>query len=98
MDIPSNDFKKFIQNGLALLTDLGQFYTKATLEAKSKLIGSIFTEKLIYDRKIYRTSKINEAVGWFSIWTRVSIKTAPKKIRGCPVRLPLLDLNQRPSD
>jgi site-specific DNA recombinase len=58
----NKELKEYKLNALALATDLGQFYMKATPEAKSKLIGSIFPENLIYDRKIYRTTKINEAL------------------------------------
>jgi site-specific DNA recombinase len=56
------EFMKYKQNAFALAAHLSQFYMKATPEAKSKLIGSIFPENLIYDRKIYRTTKINEAI------------------------------------
>jgi site-specific DNA recombinase len=32
------------------------------LEVKRKLIGSIFTEKLVFENGSYRTSKVNEAI------------------------------------
>ena len=44
------------------MKDLNQFYIKAHPEAKSKLISSIFPENFTYQNKIYRTTKIKEAV------------------------------------
>ncbi len=52
--------KNEIENGLGLLTNLEKFYENASIEIKQKLISSIFPEKLIYQKRIYRTTKASE--------------------------------------
>ena len=57
--IPTTN-KNEIENGLGLLTNLRKFYDEASIEIKQKLISSIFPEKLIYQKKTYRTTKPSE--------------------------------------
>ena len=42
-----------------LISNLGKFFQSATCEVKSKLLGSIFPEKLLFDGKKYRTHSFN---------------------------------------
>ncbi len=44
---------------LNLISNLGKFFQSATCEVKSKLLGSIFPEKLLFDGKNYRTHSFN---------------------------------------
>lgn len=56
------DLDKFISFGLTLLTNLDKFYHNASIEVKTKLIGSIFSEKLQFFENTFRTLPFNEAV------------------------------------
>ena len=39
-----------------------QFYLEGTLSVKQKLFGSMFSEKLIFENKTYRTIKENPLI------------------------------------
>ena len=41
---------------------MSNYYRNASTTVKSKIIGSIFPEKLIYSEKQYRTTKVNEVL------------------------------------
>ncbi|AZJ33996.1 recombinase family protein [Tenacibaculum singaporense] len=56
------DINLYVDFGVQLLTSLNKFYKKATTEIKRKIIGSIFSEKLVFEDKKYRTAKLNDAV------------------------------------
>ena len=43
-----------------LISNLGKFFQSSTCEVKTKLLGSIFPEKLLFDGKNYRTKSFNE--------------------------------------
>ncbi len=62
-----SDFQKdinlYVDFGIQLLTSLNIFYRKANTEIKRKIIGSIFSEKLVFENAKYRTVKFNSAVG-----------------------------------
>jgi site-specific DNA recombinase len=48
-----------VTKGLRKLPD---YYQKASLATKQKVISSIYPEKLVYENRTYRTTRINEAV------------------------------------
>lgn len=56
------DLDKFISFGLTLLTNLAVFYHNAGVEVKTKLIGSIFSEKLQFFENTFRTLPFTEAI------------------------------------
>jgi DNA invertase Pin-like site-specific DNA recombinase len=56
------DISLYVDFGIQLLTGLSVFYKNATTEIKRKIIGSIFSEKLVFEDKKYRTAKFNDAV------------------------------------
>ena len=56
------DINLYVDFGVNLLTCLSSFYKKATTEIKRKIIGSIFSEKLVFEDKKYRTAKLNDAI------------------------------------
>lgn len=56
------NFMKYCRWGLTLLTHLSTFFEKATTAVKKKILGSIFTGKLIFEDGKYRTTGLNEAV------------------------------------
>lgn len=53
---------KYCRWGLTLLTHLPIFYERASAAVKKKILGSIFTGKLIFENENYRTTGLNEAV------------------------------------
>ena len=56
------DLDKFVSFGLTLLTNLSDFYKNAGVEIKTKLLGSIFSEKLQFFENTFRTLKFNDAI------------------------------------
>ena len=59
MSINKSEFMKYIKFGFTLLSNLNRYYKNAQLDVKQKIVGSIFPEKLVFDRKNYRTTKTN---------------------------------------
>ena len=55
------EFKRFISKGFLLVDNLKDFYKKASVDVKQKIIGSIFSQNLVFDGDKYRTSDLNEA-------------------------------------
>ena len=56
------DIDRFVDFGIQLLVNINTFYKKAQTEVKRKIIGSIFSEKLVFEKNKYRTAKFNSAV------------------------------------
>lgn len=57
-----DNLKNYIIHGVRLLKNLPEYYSNATLPAKRQIIGSIFTEKLVFEENAYRTTRRNEVV------------------------------------
>lgn len=55
-------FMKYCRLSQTLLTHLPTFYERASTAVKKKILGSIFTGKLIFENGNYRTTGLNEAV------------------------------------
>ena len=51
--------KEKLTYSINLISNLGKFFQSATCEVKTKLLGSIFPEKLLFDGKTYRTKSFN---------------------------------------
>ena len=51
--------KEKLTYSINLISDPGKFFESATCEVKTKLLGSIFPEKLLFDGKNYRTRSFN---------------------------------------
>ena len=60
-DLDSN-FLKYLDFGTTIVQDIDFYYDHASLDTKQKIIGSIFPEKLIYEDKKYRTTKLNDVI------------------------------------
>lgn len=56
------DLDRFISFGLTLLTNLAIFYHNSEIDVKTKLIGSIFSEKLQFFENTFRTLPFTEAI------------------------------------
>jgi site-specific DNA recombinase len=61
-----NDYEKdsleFIRFGIHILKNLGEFFEKATVNTKQKLLSSIFNKKLVFDGEKYRTPILNRGL------------------------------------
>lgn len=62
MNLLFSGYSKYLNEGLPLLCNLSYYYKCVPIELKQKLIGSIFPEKLIFEEKKYRTTKMNEVL------------------------------------
>ena len=55
-------FNEYCHYSISLLSNLSYYYSNASLEGKQKILGSIFPEKLVFDKNIYRTKERNEII------------------------------------
>jgi len=60
-DMDSN-FLEYLDYGTTIVQDIDFYYDHASLDTKQRIIGSIFPEKLVYDDKKYRTTKLNKVI------------------------------------
>ena len=56
------DSLEFISFGIHILKNLGEFFAKATVNTKQKLLSSIFNKKLVFDGENYRTPILNRGL------------------------------------
>ncbi|HLT47259.1 MAG TPA: hypothetical protein VK002_08530, partial [Rubricoccaceae bacterium] len=59
---PTSRFIEEARYGLSLLSDLPRYYARAGIEAKDRILGSIFPEKLTFEEGSYRTATVCEAI------------------------------------
>jgi site-specific DNA recombinase len=57
-----DDFREHLKVGATILRNIDLFYQNATLSEKQLIIGSVFPEKLIFEKNEFRTKRMNEAV------------------------------------
>ena len=62
LEITDTAFQKYARYGMSLLKDLTWYFQEAGLEAKRKLLGSIFPAKLTFQDGKYRTDGLNPAL------------------------------------
>jgi site-specific DNA recombinase len=62
LKLADTSFMKYCKYGTSLLKNLDLFYQEARPSVQKKLLGSIFTGKLIFEDGYYRTTKLNQAV------------------------------------
>ncbi len=60
LDQRDKDMMKYVDFGLNLLRNIDEYYVRASVEIKQKMISSMFPSKLIFDGEKYRTTKSNE--------------------------------------
>ena len=56
------DYTPQINFSIDFLSNIDFYYNSVGIEAKQKIIGSIFPEKLTFENEEYRTTKINEII------------------------------------
>ena len=55
-------YEKYVASGLNLMQNLSNTYKNCTVALKQEVIGSIFSEKLVFDGNKCRTQNINQAI------------------------------------
>ena len=55
----NKEMGRSLRFSLGILANLSTYYTKASIEAKQAIIGSIFPENLVFWQNNYRTTRIN---------------------------------------
>ncbi len=65
-----SNFMKYCRYGMSLLGNLDVHYNQASPYVKKKLLGSIFTRKLVFENGNYRTSGLNEAVALIGLFQK----------------------------
>lgn len=76
------EFTKYMSYGLSLLGNLSKYYSTASTEAKSKIVGSIFPENLTYEDEKYRTDRINQVFALICKTDKVFRKQKPGSYAG----------------
>ena len=56
---------------------MNEFYESSGNEVKRQITGSMFPEKLVFDGRLYRTTRVNEAVRL--IWAMGAVFSGNKK-------------------
>ena len=56
------DIEQLIEKGIKQLSQLNKLYSEISLERKTRLLGSIFPEKFVFENKKYRTTNLNQAI------------------------------------
>lgn len=51
-----------IETGIMLLENLDQMFYESDNEGKKMILGSLFTEKLIFGNEMCRTTEVNEVI------------------------------------
>ncbi len=65
-----SNFMKYCRYGMSLLGNLDFHYSQASPYIRKKLLGSIFTGKLVFEDEKYRTTGLNEAVALIGLFQK----------------------------
>lgn len=65
----NEDLDKYLSFGINLLSNLDTYYKRSMIDTKVKLLGSYFTEKLIFEKGKFRTLPFNEVIRLISKYT-----------------------------
>ena len=83
LNAEENGMGEFLEFGMTLLSNLGDFYSKASPKTKRQLLSSILTEKLELRGKKYRTPKLKP--GFNHIYQSIRHLQENSKKKGEPV-------------
>ena len=62
---------KYCRYGMSFLGNLDFHYQQASPYIRKKLLGSIFTGKLVFENGNYRTTELNETVALIGLFQKV---------------------------
>ena len=63
MELVDSEYGKYLKKNITMLKGMDEYFEKAPLEIKRKIMGSMFPEKLVFENNQYRTKRVNEVVG-----------------------------------
>lgn len=63
LELSDSSYGKYLKQNISMLRNMDQYFEKASLEIKQKIIGSMFPEKLVFENNQYRTKRVNEVIG-----------------------------------
>ena len=66
----NEDLEKYLSFGISLLANLDIYYNRSSIDTKVKLLGSYFTEKLVFENGKFRTLPFNEIIRLISKYTK----------------------------
>jgi hypothetical protein len=78
LKLADTNFMKYCRYGLTLLSNLDTYYQEAAPSIQKKLLGSIFTGKLIFEDGNYRTTQLNQAVELIDLFQKELEKNKTK--------------------
>ncbi len=61
------NIKEQLKIGVTLIRNIDRYYQNATLSEKQLIVGSVFPEKLIFEKNQFRTKRLNEVVELMSL-------------------------------
>jgi site-specific DNA recombinase len=64
------DLDKFVNFGISLMVNMESLFTLGNVDTKKKILGSIFSDKLIFEKNCFRTLPFNEAISLFSRYNK----------------------------
>ncbi len=56
------EIEQMIDRGIDQIKQLNKLYSEISIERKSRLLGSIFPEKVVFENNKYRTTNLNQAI------------------------------------
>ena len=77
----NRELDKYLSFGMGLLSNLDVCYKKSSIEVKVKLLGSYFTEKLVFENGKFRTLPFNDVIMLISKYTN-ELQIEKKKVGG----------------
>ena len=80
------NFQKYLRTGVHIIANVGTFYEQSDSQTKKQILGSILSEKLVYDSGNYRTIPFTEAVRTISLSIK-ELETGPTKKPGISAEL-----------
>ena len=57
------DINDKLNYGINIVENLPRFFSTASTETKVRLLGSIFSQEIVFDGKFYRTNSVNSILG-----------------------------------
>ena len=62
LSVMDAEYKKYLDWNFTLIKNLPKGFEQADLEQKQKIVGSIFPERLIFEKNQFRTKKMNRVI------------------------------------
>jgi hypothetical protein len=73
LSLVNENLMAYLRSAVDVLRNLAAYYNKASLPIQQKIMGSIFKEKLIFQKEGYRTNGYNEVIERIHLLDKASI-------------------------